>query len=328
MTTITAESAWARWSTKYTIHPETLTTTQRILDLGLKPFQTLTLEEARAQSVIALRDDEPADPFDGDITEIIIPSPQVETGIPVTVYKPCRLPADPVICVYFHGGGLVMLTRKSYDRCARSVSSRSGAIFVVVEYRLLPCEEDPLAPFNDALAVTKWVLENKEVVGGCKNSQVGVGGDSAGGQITCSVLNDVQGVAFQVLVYPVTDLTCDLPSFEEFRDVPGFNTHGMEAMLDIFLPGIKGAASNPRVNPSARANLESSPPALVIHAELDALKDWGVAYARKLRQAGVKVTEFTVSGVPHAFFGRVADFPTTSALAHDEVARFIKSFQS
>ncbi|XP_059170339.1 ethyl acetate hydrolase-like [Physella acuta] len=325
--TKTAEMAWLQWSRKYKIHPETLASTQRIMDLGLKPLYQTTLEEARENVAMECRDGEDVVPFNGTVKEMMIPCTEVKTGIPVTVYKPSDCPADPIIFIYFHGGGLVMVHTNSFDCCMKSLAKKTKAIMVIPEYRLLPCTENPMAPFDDCLAVTKWVMKNKEKVGGSKNSKVGLGGDSVGGQLTCSVLNDVQGVAFQVLVYPVIDLTCNLPSHQEFKEIPAFNTLTMEAMFKLYVPHIPGAATNPRVNPSAMKNLQSSPPAMVIMAELDPLRDWGVAFAKKLRDAGVKVKEMTYEGVPHWFFSRVADYPTMSAKAHDEVAKFVTSFQ-
>ncbi|XP_059170342.1 carboxylesterase NlhH-like [Physella acuta] len=326
-TATTAEDAWRWWSGKYTLHPETLASTQRIMDLGLQPFHMTSLEKARENVPVLCRDGDYVIPFDGTVRTLKVPSSEVKAGIPIIVYKPSDCPKDPVIFIYFHGGGLVIVSPPSFDCCMKSLANKTKAVMVLVDYRLLPCPENPLAPFDDCLTVTKWVLENKELVGGSKNSKVGVGGDSAGGQITCSVLNDVQGVAFQVLVYPVTDLTCNLPSFDEFRDIPAFNTLSMDAMFDVFVPHIPGAATNPRVNPSARKNLQSSPPTLVLTADLDPSKDWAVAFAKKMRDAGVKVKEVNYEGVPHAFFSIVADYPTTSTKAHDDVAKFIMSLK-
>ncbi|CAL1529926.1 unnamed protein product [Lymnaea stagnalis] len=100
----------------------------------------------------------------------------------------------------------------------------------------------------------------------------------------------------------------------------------MKAMFNVYLPFIPDAASNPRVNPSARVDLEASPPTLIVLAQLDPLRDWGVAYAKKLRDAGVRVEEVIFEGVPHGFF-TMLEFPKNLSKAHDVVAKFVGSFQ-
>ncbi|CAL1534332.1 unnamed protein product [Lymnaea stagnalis] len=322
----TDTNPWLEVSKTYHVHQETLAYTQACLAMGSRPISELSIKEARAHALKFNITFNGSVPFDGEETEFTIPSPSNEEGVPVTIYAPNSRPDVPAILVYFHGGSLIMGSRKTHENSLKRISEQSGAIIVSVEYRLLPCEEDPLAPFNDAVAVTEWIMKFREAVGGARDSKIGVGGDSAGGQITCSVINDIHDLDFQVLIYPVTDFSCSLPSFQEFRKIPAFNTDALEWRFTITNPPIPDAGSNPRVNPSARLNLELSPPTLIVCAQLDPVRDACLEFANKLRSAGVEVKEVMIDAVPHGFFSVPGIFKTKAAEAFKHVSEFLQMF--
>ena len=261
--------------------------------------------------------------------------PHLPGGIPATVYTPEGVPEVPVIIVYFHGGGLVLCDKKAYEMCGMTLAKHNKAIVLIPDYRWLPNTEDRLAPFTDCEAVTRWVLDNRTALGGVASSPVGVAGDSAGGQLSCSVTYAIpERLAFQVLVYPVADTALEgVESVEDFWETPGFCGRDMEAMfLWCGLFDEPSQASNPRVIPSApRAAgdppLSASPPTLILLARLDPLRDWGISYAGKLRDAGVQVELRIVEGCPHVFFSFVEDYPSSSAEGHSIVAEWISGLR-
>ncbi|XP_059170293.1 ethyl acetate hydrolase-like [Physella acuta] len=322
-----SDNPWLEVSKTYRVHQETLEYTALCRSMGARPPSQTSLKDARASALTFNVTANGVHAYDGTETEFIIPASDDIDGVPVTVYTPNTLPEVPAILVYFHGGSLVFGSRKTHENAVKMISEKSGAIIVSVEYRLLPCPEDPLAPFNDSIAVTRWIKQFKEAIGGAADSKVGVGGDSAGGQIACCVVNDVIGLDFQILVYPVTDFACSLPSFQEFRKIPAFNTDDLEWRLALTNKPILNAAEDPRVNPSARKNLELTPPTLIILAELDPVRDSGLEYDRKLRSAGVEVDLELVHAVPHGFFSLPGIFKTKTTEAYGHVVKFIQKFQ-
>ena len=214
-----------------------------------------------------------------------------------------------------------------------SIVHYTGAILVAPEYRNLPCPEDRFAPFTDCEAAARWVLDNKPAVGGVVDSPVGLSGDSAGGQLCCSVNYSIPNqFAFQVLYYPVTNLEREgYESFEELWSVPAFCGRDMAQLLEwCQLLEEPSQIDNPRVNPSAPRHdppLSASPPTLLIIAELDPLRDWGTEYAAKLRDAGVHTEEHVVEGVTHGFTFSVSNFKTCSARAFQTTADFVQQFK-
>lgn len=321
------QDPWAPFAEKYTIHEEAREYTRLAAASGIKPYSEVDVETARQMVITRAAVMAGEVDFDGEETEIIVPSPHVPEGIPVSVYKPSSCPSVPAIWVYFHGGGLVLCNRKTHETVAKILARDSGAIIVSVEFRLLPNPSAPYAPFDDGEVVTRWVLENKEAVGGKPTSKVGVGGDSAGGQIAVGITNDVTDLDFQILIYPFTDTSMSNDTFREFRMIPGLGEDSLKFFFENALYPMPDYLTNPRVNGMARTNTELSPPALIILAELDPLRGCGLDYAEKLRAAGVKVQCEIIKGVPHAFFSLTKVFKTKSVEAHGHVVKFLQQFQ-
>ncbi len=234
------------------------------------------------------------------------------------VYTPARARAKGAPgLVWFHGGGFVIGSIESHDGVCRALASRSGAVVVSVDYRLAPEHRFP-AGLEDAIAATRWVLENAASLG-IDPSTVAVGGDSAGGNLAAVVALALRGAplapAFQMLIYPVTDMTRSLPSHRLFR--AGFSLPEPTILWfrERYLPDVS-FETDPRASPLFEKDLSGLPPALVVTAGFDPLRDEGRAYADRLRDAGVEVEYVCSQGSMHGFIN--------TAGAIDESARVLE----
>ena len=193
------------------------------------------------------------------------------------------------------------------DATARALANRSGAVVVSVDYRLAPEHPFPAA-LEDALAALTWSVENAELLG-VDASRVAVGGDSAGGNLAaalCQRVRDEFGpdIDFQLLVYPVVDCTLSHPSIDENAEGYFLTKDAMVWFVGHYLAD--GDPKAPAVSPLHADTLAGLPPALVITAELDPLRDEGEAYAAALRDAGVSVEAVRYDGQIHGFVGMAA----------------------
>jgi acetyl esterase len=258
------------------------------------------------------------------VTELSIPASGGAPAIPMRAYLPLDAAVDPPLLVFFHGGGWVMCNLDTHDSMCRRLANGSAAVVVAVDYRLAPEAPFPAA-LEDACSAVNWVQAHGAELGG-DPSRIGVVGDSAGGNLAAVVplvLRDRGGVqvSLQVLIYPVVDGRLTTPSYTEFADGGGNVTRDE---MDWFWRQYIGEAD--RTNPYASpllADLGSLPPALVVVAECDPLRDEGALYARKLRDAGSEVTFSQYDGVFHGFFGMTLLLPE-AAQANDEVCNWIR----
>jgi acetyl esterase len=204
--------------------------------------------------------------------------------------------------VYFHGGGFVVGSIDSHDRTARGLASRSRAVVVNVDYRLAPEHVFPAA-VDDAVAATRWVLANAPSLGIDPNA-VAVGGDSAGGTLAAVAAQTLRGEArrpaYQVLIYPVADARGGAPSRETFREGYFLTKRTIDFYLGNYIPDPSQYA-DPRASPILARDLSGLPPAFVLTAGFDPLRDEGRDYAEKLRAAGVDVTYVCSEGSMHGF---------------------------
>ncbi|RUS86515.1 hypothetical protein EGW08_005707 [Elysia chlorotica] len=318
-----AEELWAEVANTYTIHPETLAATAREMALAFPSPASVSHEETRENDRKLHLDVNGTDaPFEGTVEDVDA------GGIPASVYRPnSRKSENPAVMVYFHGGGLMRGSRETYDRTIKALAEQSGVVIVSVEYRLLPCPGDPMAPFDDALAATRWAMKQRDTLGGA-GSKVGVGGDSAGGQLVMGVTHDIEsGLDFMVLVYPTADFNLDLPSCKEFHNTPALNTAALRWRFGVTNADIPDAEKNARVNAAAREVLSSAPPAVVLLAQLDPLRDAGTHLAQRLKEAGVLVRLHTLEGVPHGFFSMPGVYPSNTAQAYAYISDFLQKFQ-
>jgi acetyl esterase len=225
--------------------------------------------------------------------------------LPLRVYTPQGTGPFPVM-LYLHGGGWVIGSVASYDALARHLCHETGSVVVTVDYRLAPEHRFPAA-LDDCRAALDWVHANCTALGGDPRRIV-LAGDSAGGNLTavCAALAHDAGApspAGQVLVYPVTGYhTPPTPSYAEPDKGRMLSRAMMVWFFEQYLPDPSQAA-DPRACPLRREDLSGLPPALVITAQHDPLRDEGIAYARRLAAAGVPVRESHYAGEQHGFVG-------------------------
>jgi acetyl esterase len=231
----------------------------------------------------------------------IVPGPAGD--IPVRIYHPENDRPLPVV-VYFHGGGFVIGDIASHDTICHRLAAGVPALVVSVDYRLAPEHRFPAA-VKDCDAATSWVSAHAAEYGG-DPSRLAVAGDSAGGNLAAVVARharDANGppIAFQLLVYPGIDMTCSLPSHTENGEGYFLDSDMMDWFLDNYMADAD--LRHPDASPLFADDLAGLPPALVVTAEFDPLRDEGEAYAERLRQAGVTVTTSRYDGMIHGFYG-------------------------
>jgi cation diffusion facilitator CzcD-associated flavoprotein CzcO/acetyl esterase/lipase len=227
------------------------------------------------------------------------------------------------VIVYYHGGGWVLGSLDQFDALARRLAAATGCAVVLVDYRLAPEHRYPTA-VEDAWTVLEWTAANIEAIAGGPAPLI-VAGDSAGGCLAAVVAQRSREVgpeiALQVLVYPVTD--CDLDT-ESYRDPASQLLVGRETMAwfwDHYAPDAS-VRSRPDASPLRAPSLAGLPPAVVLTAEHDVLRDEGEAYAQRLAQAGVRVEHQRFDSQMHGFF-MMGDLLPASAAGLDFVARAI-----
>jgi acetyl esterase len=264
------------------------------------PIHELTPAEARAaMGALAAMGQYPDEL--ASITDLSIPGPAGE--IPARAYRPHSAEPLPAL-VYIHGGGWVIGDIESHDSVCQQLSTQIPAVVVSVDYRLAPEHPYPAA-LQDCFAATRWVHGHGSDLG-ADSSRLAVAGDSAGGNLAalvCVKARDEGGpaLAFQLLVYPATDLTNSYPSYEENGEGYLLTKDSMRWFVDHYIS--EADRKNPDASPMYVEDLSGLPPALVITAEFDPLRDEGEAYAARLREAGVPAIATRYDGMIHAFFG-------------------------
>jgi acetyl esterase len=266
---------------------------------GRPPLHHQSVEQARAFHVAdAAALNGPPAPV-AAVADRRVPGPAGE--LPVRVYTPEGEPPFPIV-VFFHGGGWVVGTLDTYDPLCRALAAATPAVVVSVDYRLAPEHRWPAA-VEDAYAATEWASRNAAALGGVQH-RLAVAGDSAGGNLAAVVALGARdrggpAIAFQLLVYPVLDAAGGTASWREYADGYHLTADGMRWYWDHYLGGADGAA--PDASPLRAAFVGGLPPALVIGAEYDILRDEGEAYAARLAEAGVDASASRHAGVVHGF---------------------------
>ena len=235
----------------------------------------------------------------GEVLHDLVPWSEAE--VPVRVYRCSGSPAG-VTVVWLHGGGWVFGDLETADTPARRVCEHLRATVVSVDYRLAPEHPHP-APLSDCLAALRWAAER---AGG---DRIVVGGDSAGGGLAagCALLARDWGPRLhaQLLLYPGLDPTMSGRSVAENADGMFLTRADMSWFYECYLPE-PGLRSDPSVALLVCEELDDLPPAVIAVAELDPLRDEGVAHADALRRAGVDVRLLRGEGLVHGFFGLAA----------------------
>jgi acetyl esterase len=292
---------------------------------GATPLYTLSLAQARAADLASIQD-AAGDPEPvAEVADRYIPGPGGD--LPIRVYRPAG-PAPAPALLYFFGGGWTLGTIDTADGICRSLANTAGCTVVSVGYRLAPEHKFPAA-VDDCFAATCWVAENAGELG-VDPGRLAVGGDSAGGNLAAAVTllaRDRGGpaLAHQLLVYPNTDYLADTPSLHANTDPLLFNKTSVGWYWGHYLRSPADGA-RPLASPLRAADHSGLPPATVLTAEYDPLRDEGERYAAALQAAGVPVELTRYPGMVHGFFAMSGLLDTaTRAVAH-AAARLREAF--
>ena len=264
-----------------------------------KPLHECTPDEARA--------------FFAKIAELAGPAPAMERVEERTIEGPdgqaklrilVPIQNPRGVMVYYHGGGWVIGSIDEYDTVARKLAERTSCAVVLVEYRLAPEHRYPGA-VDDSFAALKWVGNHLTDIAGQEVPLI-VAGDSAGGNLAAVMAiraRDRSGppIALQVLIYPVTDADLDRPSYSNPENDLLLTRDGMIWFWDHYLPE-SSRRTEPDASPLHTGNLSGLPPAIVLTAEHDVLRDEGEAYAARLQEAKVPTDLQRYAGQMHGFF--------------------------
>lgn len=228
----------------------------------------------------------------------------VANDIPVRLYYPSEASPLPLL-VFYHGGGWVIGDLTGRDLLCRKLANQAQCAVMSVDYRLAPEHPYP-APLDDCYAATVWAIEHATEIG-IDPSRVAIGGESAGGNLAaCVAIKAAQQqgpeLAFQLLIYPVTAANFDSPSYIENAEGYMLTRASMYWFWDQYLLD-PSKRDDPLVSPLCAEDLSGLPPAHIITAEFDPLRDEGEAYAKKLANHGVDVTVTRYDGVIHGFLG-------------------------
>ena len=269
---------------------------------GLPPFEKMGVTQARVVT-LGFRDLQGEPENIAETRDILVPGPA--GMLPVRLYHPA--PGKPLpLVVYFHGGGWVIGDIEIVDRPCRALANASQCVVASVNYRLSPETKFP-GPVEDCYAATNWLAGHASDIG-ADGRFVAVSGDSAGGNLAAAVslmARDRGGPAlsYQLLIYPVTAPAAGTASASYQQNAEGYllTKASMEWFWDHYLAA-PDDGKNPYASPLLAPDLRNLPPAMVITAEFDPLRDEGQAYAQRLREAGVSVKTSYYDGMIHGFF--------------------------
>jgi acetyl esterase len=311
-TTSAQESAMA-------LDPQCRAVIDLVIKSGRPAYHTLSPKDARQLFRETRPASTPTPPEIGAVNDLLAEGP---TGaVPVRIYRPVGAAADALLpgLVYFHGGGWVIGDLETHDVLCRQLTAEARVSVVAVDYRLAPEHKFPAAA-DDAWAATRWLVANAARLG-IDAKRLAVGGDSAGGNLAAVVAlmardAGAPSIACQVLLYPVTDASTESPSYRAFADGYLLTLDSMRWFIDHYLAS-NDQANDWRVSPLRAASLAGLPPTLILTAGFDPLRDEGEAYARALRDAGVRVDYSCYGGMIHGFvpMGRLID-AGNRAVAH------------
>jgi len=292
----------------------------------LTPVEHLTPQEARTmfEALAEARRKLAVEPVD-QIRDLKIPGPAGE--IPIRVYTP-KIQSPAPALIYFHGGGWVLGDLESHDHVCRALANNASCVVLSVDYRLAPEHKFPAA-VHDSFAATQWIADLAGELG-VDRSRIAVGGDSAGGNLAAvvsQIARDRGGpsIAYQLLIYPSTDMRMNMPSIEENADGPLLTKAYMHWFVNHYLNS-DADRTDSLASPLLASNLRGLPPPFILTAECDPLRDEGEAYGQHLREAGVPVEVQRYEGMPHGFFSFAAALDGGRRAFADATSRLRSAF--
>ena len=306
------------------LDPDAVAVYKAFQEAGRPAYETLTPPEAREYYMQARLVANPEPPELLSAESLAIPAPHGR--IPARIYTPKKLrKADGLApgLVFFHGGGWVIGNLETHDVVCRKLAQEGEMIVMSVDYRLAPEHRFPAA-VEDAVTATKWVAANAKGLG-IDASRLVVGGDSAGGNLAAVVSLHAREngpkLAGQLLVYPATDFSRKHPSHSE-PETSILLTH---TVVTWFMNNYLGDAdiNDWRASPARAKTLADLPPAYVLTAGADPLRDEGDEYAARLKEAGVAVTYRHFPGQFHGFF-TMGKLLNQANIAVGEIATWLK----
>jgi acetyl esterase len=270
---------------------------------GLPELWQLTPDQAREQYLLRVGKLAPREQI-FRATDRIIPGPGSE--LPIRIYQPREGKAGerlPVL-VWFHGGGFVIGDLDTHDSACRMLANQADCLVVAVDYRLAPEFKFPAA-VEDSMAAVRWVALHARELGG-DPERIAVGGDSAGGNLAavCALLARNEGhprLALQLLVYPCTAPEPETPSHRKFAEGYILTRNAITWFYKQYVRSAKDFQDF-RFAPLVADDLSNLPPALVLVAGFDPLRDEGVDYAKRMIEAGNRVTLANYEGMVHGFY--------------------------
>ncbi len=313
-----------------TLDPDAAAVFKAFQEAGRPAYETLSPAEAREFYLQARFVSNPEPPELAKVSALAIPAPY--GLIPARIYVPKTLRKTDGLApglVFFHGGGWVIGDLDSHDVVCRKLADEGELIVISVDYRLAPEHKFPAA-VDDAIAATKWIADNARSLG-IDASRLSVGGDSAGGNLATVVAiaardDDGPAIAGQVLIYPAVDFAMKHRSHSE-PDTSILLTHSViRWFCEHYLNG--GAdVGDWRASPVRATTLIGLPPAYVLTAGADPLRDEGHEYAQRLRAAGVPVTYRHFPGQFHGFF-TMGKLLQQANVAAGEIGTWLKALEA
>jgi acetyl esterase len=310
-----------------TLDPDAAAVFKAFQEAGRPPYETVSPAEARELYLKGRVVSNPEPPELKSVEPLAIPSPL--GSIPARVYTPSMLREVNGLApclVFFHGGGWVIGDLDSHDVVCRKLADEGQLIVVSVDYRLAPEHKFPAA-VDDAITATTWIAENSRQLG-IDPARLSVGGDSAGGNLAAVVAisaRDGKGpaIAGQVLIYPAIDFALTHPSHGE-PETSILLTHSVIRWFrDHYLNGTADV-HDWRASPARAKTLIGLPPAYVLTAGADPLRDEGDEYAKRLKEAGVPVTYRSFPGQFHGFF-TMGKLLQQANVAANEIGAWLKA---
>ncbi len=275
---------------------------------GRKALRAMSCDLVKPEDVIGV----------GEVQELTVPGGEGPRG--ARLYRPEGEGPWPTT-VFLHGGGFVIGDLDTHDQVCRRLCRDAGTVVLSIDYRLAPEHPFP-AGLEDALAATRWAHEHLDELGG--DHRLAVGGDSAGGNLAAVAAQVLpEALTAQLLIYPAVDVVGEYESRVENGVGYFLEMSMMEWFFTHYTTDVEGVAPHdPRLSPLHAPSLAGLPPAVVVTAEFDPLRDEGEAYADRLTDEGVTVERATYDGMIHGFVDMAAMSPAAERAVADTVERF------